>query len=109
VNGHYRQPAPAEFEARMRQLQALYQESAGSCSLYGKAGDVASGLDLSELPSPNQSPTATASSPAKAALIASMTSGSPSSLPQHRKSRSQRTGLKTVPTSLLLTADDYIE
>jgi hypothetical protein len=48
VNGHYRQPTPAEFEARMRQLQALYRESAGFCSLlslYGKAGDVALGLD----------------------------------------------------------------
>ena len=30
VDNHYRQPTPAEFEARMRELRALCQESAGS-------------------------------------------------------------------------------
>ena len=32
VDGHYRQPTPAEFEARMRELRAISQRSAGSCS-----------------------------------------------------------------------------
>jgi hypothetical protein len=30
VDNHYRQPTPAEFEARMRELRALCQESAGA-------------------------------------------------------------------------------
>src|ERR1700686_643741 len=32
VGGHYRQPTRAEFEARTRELRALSQRSAGSCS-----------------------------------------------------------------------------
>jgi hypothetical protein len=32
VGGHYRQPTPAEFEARTRELMAWSQRSAGSCS-----------------------------------------------------------------------------
>jgi hypothetical protein len=32
VDGHYRQPTPGEFEARMRELRAMSQSSAGSCS-----------------------------------------------------------------------------
>jgi len=40
VDGHYRQPTPREFEARMRELRALSQNS--SCfaqPLASKAGD----------------------------------------------------------------------
>jgi len=46
VDGHYRQPTRAEFEARTRELRALIQRSAGSCSappLTPTAGDMASG------------------------------------------------------------------
>jgi hypothetical protein len=32
VGGHNRQPTPAEFEARTRELMAWSQRSAGSCS-----------------------------------------------------------------------------
>ena len=46
VEGHHRQPTRAEFEARMRELRAWSQRSAGSCSappLSSTAGDMASG------------------------------------------------------------------
>jgi hypothetical protein len=46
VAGHYRQPTRAEFEERTRELRALSQRSAGSCSaqqLSSTAGDMASG------------------------------------------------------------------
>jgi hypothetical protein len=45
VDGHYRQPTPAEFEARTRELRALSRGNAGSCPappLSSNAGDVAS-------------------------------------------------------------------
>lgn len=44
VDGHYRQPTPAEFEARRRELRALSERS--SCSappVASTAGDMASG------------------------------------------------------------------
>jgi hypothetical protein len=53
VNGHYRQPTRAEFEARMRELQALKERSAGSCSapsLSPKGGDMASGTSPAAAP-----------------------------------------------------------
>src|SRR5260370_37611150 len=46
VDGHYRQPTRGEFEARMRELRARSQRSAGPCSappLSSAAGDIASG------------------------------------------------------------------
>jgi hypothetical protein len=45
VDGHYRQPTRAEFEARMLELKALSQKGAGSCaapSLSSTAGEMAS-------------------------------------------------------------------
>jgi hypothetical protein len=53
VDGHYRQPTRAEFEARMRELRALSRGSAGSCSgpsLSTKGGDMASGTSPAAAP-----------------------------------------------------------
>jgi hypothetical protein len=41
VNGHNRQPTRAEFEARMRELQALSQTGAGPCSAPPRGSDTA--------------------------------------------------------------------
>jgi hypothetical protein len=44
VDGHYRQPTPAEFEARTRELRALSERGPCSASpLTSAAGDMASG------------------------------------------------------------------
>jgi hypothetical protein len=46
VNGHNNQPTRGEFEARMQELRALSQGSAGSCAaprLSSAADDMASG------------------------------------------------------------------
>jgi hypothetical protein len=53
VDGHYRQPTRAEFEARTRELRALSQRSAGSCfapSLSSTGGDMASGTSPTSAP-----------------------------------------------------------
>jgi hypothetical protein len=45
VDGHYRQPTRAEFEARTRELQAMNQRTAGSCAApppASTAGEMAS-------------------------------------------------------------------
>jgi hypothetical protein len=53
VEGHYRQPTPGEFEARMRELRALSQKSNGSCSalpLASTAGEMAAGTRPASAP-----------------------------------------------------------
>jgi hypothetical protein len=58
VDGHYRQPTPAEFDARMRELRAMSQRSAGSCSappLSPTGADVALGTrPISAPPNPKR-------------------------------------------------------
>jgi hypothetical protein len=53
VDGHYRQPTRAEFEARMRELRTLSERSAGACSApsrLSKSGDMASGTSPASAP-----------------------------------------------------------
>jgi hypothetical protein len=55
VDGHYRQPTPAEFEARTRELRALSDR--GPCSappVASTAGDMASGARPASAPAVTQ-------------------------------------------------------
>jgi hypothetical protein len=51
VDGHYRQPTPAEFEARRRELRALSERSPCSAPpVASTAGDMASGARPASAP-----------------------------------------------------------